>query len=69
LVFEVTETKIPSLTSDLENDSNFISSDNLKTINGESLLGEGNLTVNTEANVQAVDTEEFVDDVNTSYAT
>jgi hypothetical protein len=69
LIFEVTETKIPSLTSDLENDSNFISSDNLKTINGESLLGEGNLTVNTEANVQAVDTEEIVDDVTVNYAT
>lgn len=36
---------IPSKTSQLENDSNFISSDGLKTINGQSLLGEGDITI------------------------
>lgn len=36
---------IPTKTSQLENDSNFISSDNLKTINGESIVGSGNLVI------------------------
>ena len=36
---------IPTFTSQLENDSNFVSSDNLKTINGESLIGEGDITI------------------------
>lgn len=36
---------IPSKTSQLENDSNFISSDGLKTINGESIIGSGDITI------------------------
>lgn len=36
---------IPSKTSQLENDSNFISSDGLKTINGESIVGSGNIEI------------------------
>ena len=43
---------IPTKVSQLENDNNFISSDNLKTINGESILGEGNLTI-TGDNIQS----------------
>lgn len=31
--------------SQLENDSNFVSSDGLKTINGESVLGSGDITI------------------------
>ena len=33
---------IPTLTSELTNDSNFLTESNLKTINGESIVGEGN---------------------------
>lgn len=40
---------IPKTTSELDNDSNFISSDNLKTINGESILGSGDIEVSSEA--------------------
>ena len=36
---------IPTLTSELTNDSNFLSESNLKTINGESIVGEGNLEI------------------------
>ena len=50
-----------------------ISGTNIKTINGESIIGSGDITITsagyTDANVQAVDTEDIVDDVNVSYAT
>lgn len=36
---------IPTKNSQLENDSNFVSSDNLKTINGQSLIGSGDITI------------------------
>ena len=36
---------VPVSTSQLENDSNFVSSDNLKTINGQSLVGSGDITI------------------------
>ena len=36
---------IPTLTSELTNDSNFLTESNLKTINGESIVGEGNLVI------------------------
>ena len=38
---------IPTKTSELINDSNFLSENNIKTINGESLIGEGNLVINS----------------------
>ena len=38
---------IPSKTSQLTNDSNFLTESNLKTINGESIVGEGNLVINS----------------------
>ena len=38
---------IPTKTSELINDSNFLTESNLKTINGESLIGEGNLVINS----------------------
>ena len=44
----------------------------LKTINGESIVGSGDITISggsSNANVQAVDTGDVVDDVNVSYAT
>lgn len=39
------DTKIPSKTSDLENDSKFVKETGLKTINGQSLLGIGNISI------------------------
>lgn len=46
---------------------------NIKTINGQSILGSGDITIegggNTDANVSAVDTNDVIDDVNISYAT
>lgn len=35
----------PTKTSQLENDSNFVTSDGLKTINGESIVGSGNIEI------------------------
>lgn len=69
IVSELITEQIPTKISQLENDANYTSSNNLKTINGESILGEGNLTVTTEANIQAVDTGDIVDDVNIEYTT
>jgi hypothetical protein len=43
-----------------------ISGSNIKTINGQSILGEGDITISggsSNANVQAVDTQETIDDV------
>ena len=42
---------------------------NIKTVNGQSLLGSGNITIeggNSDANVQAVDTGDVLDDVETN---
>jgi hypothetical protein len=45
----------------------------LKTINGESIVGSGNITISgggsSDANVQAVDTGDVLDDVTINYAT
>ena len=38
-------TFIPTKTSDIENDRGFLTSDNFKTINGQSVVGEGNITI------------------------
>lgn len=49
-----------------------VSGANIKTINGESILGSGNLSISggsSAANVQAVDTGDVLDDVNVEYAT
>ena len=40
-----TYSSLPISTSQLENDSNFISSDNLKSINGQSLVGSGDIEI------------------------
>lgn len=37
--------KCPAKTSHLENDSNFVTSDGLKTINGENIVGSGNIEI------------------------
>ena len=55
--FKYLENALPTKTSQLKNDSNFVSSDNIKTINGQSILGEGDITIeggSSDANVQAV---------------
>lgn len=40
-------TSIPTKTSELENDSNFTTTSSFKTINGNSILGEGNLEISS----------------------
>ena len=45
---------------------------NIKTINGESILGSGDIEISggsSDANVQAVDTGDVIDDVTVNYAT
>lgn len=39
------DVKIPKKVSELENDSNYVTQDNIKTINGESIFGSGNISV------------------------
>ena len=50
-----------------------VSGTNIKTINGTSILGSGNITIegggNSDANVAAVDTGDVLDDVTVDYAT
>lgn len=43
----------------------------LKTINGQTIVGNGDITISggSDANVQAVDTGDVIDDVNVDYAT
>lgn len=49
-----------------------VSGTNIKTINGTSILGSGDITIeggSSDANIQAVDTGDVIDDVNVDYAT
>ena len=49
-----------------------VSGTNIKTVNGTSILGSGDITISggsSDANVQAVDTGDVLDDVNVEYAT
>jgi hypothetical protein len=50
-----------------------VSGTSIKTINGESILGSGNIEISgggsSDANVQAVDTGDVLDDVNVEYVT
>jgi hypothetical protein len=50
-----------------------ISGTNIKTVNGTSILGSGNITISSDIDtsnlVQAVDTNDVVDDVTVDYAT
>lgn len=45
-----------------------VSGNNIKTLNGESLLGSGDIVL-PDANVKAIDTGDVLDDVNVEYAT
>lgn len=47
--FTMEEQSIPTKNSQLENDSNFVSSDGLKTINGESIVGSGDIVISSGA--------------------
>ena len=49
-----------------------LDSNSVKTINGESIIGSGDITISggtSDANVMAVDTGDVIDDVNVEYAT
>jgi hypothetical protein len=49
-----------------------VSGTNIKTINGSSILGSGDITISggsSDANIQAVDTGDAIDDVTVNYAT
>lgn len=49
-----------------------VSGENIKTINGTSILGEGDITIESgypDANIQAVDIGEEIEDVETEYTT
>jgi hypothetical protein len=57
-----------------DEDDTLLSRTTVKTINGESIYGSGNIVIKGNsgislANVQAVDTGDVLDDVNTNYAT
>ena len=45
IITDAKEVGVPTKLSELENDSKFISETNLKTINGNSLIGEGDITI------------------------
>ena len=53
----------------LKTDSGVVTQDVLKTVNGQSILGSGDIAISSDANVQAVDTGDVLDDVNVEYAT
>lgn len=56
---------------DAKQDS-LVSGSNIKTINGQSIVGSGDITISggsSDANVQAVDTGDVLDDVTVNYAT
>ena len=50
-----------------EKQDELVSGTNIKTINGQSILGSGDVKVQTEANIKAVDTAESIDDVEVKY--
>ena len=53
------DTKIPSKTSDLENDSKFVRENGLKTVNGQSILGSGNISISGGSGGGTVDSVEW----------
>lgn len=55
-----------------EEDDILLTRNTVKTINGESIFGSGDIVIsggNSDANVAAVDTNDVIDDVNVDYAT
>ena len=63
---------LPSSAGGREDDI-LVTKNTLKTINGESIVGSGNITISgggsSDANVMAVDTGDVIDDVTVDYAT
>lgn len=53
------ETRIPSKTSELTNDSEFVTSGSFKTINGNSILGSGNLEIGSSGGGGVADSVEW----------
>ena len=43
-----------------------VSGTNIKTVNGNSILGNGDIVIQTDANIKAIDTSEIIDDVETN---
>ena len=58
---------IPTLTSELTNDSNFLTESNLKTINGESIVGTGNIEIGGGSGTQVQSDWAETDDQSVSY--
>ena len=60
------------MTSDLESKQNtLVSGNNIKTINGNDILGNGNIVIESgyvDANIQAINFGESVDDVEIDFA-
>ena len=63
----ITKEKIDASVLDAKQDS-LVSGTNIKTINGESVLGSGDITI-TSSNVMAVDTGDIINDATVEYAT
>ena len=62
----ITKEKIDASVLDAKQDS-LVSGTNIKTINGESVLGSGDITISS--NVMAVDTGDIINDATVEYAT
>ena len=62
----ITKEKIDASVLDAKQDS-LVSGTNIKTINGESILGSGDITISS--NVMAVDTGDIINDVTVEYTT
>ena len=63
----ITKEKIDASVLDAKQDS-LVSGTNIKTINGESVLGSGDITI-TSSNVMAVDTGDIINDATVEYTT
>ena len=62
----ITKEKIDASVLDAKQDS-LVSGTNIKTINGKSILGSGDITITS--NVMAVDTGDIINDATVEYAT
>ena len=62
----ITKEKIDASVLDAKQDS-LVSGTNIKTINGESILGSGDIAISS--NVMAVDTGDIINDATVEYAT
>lgn len=58
-VISVTGITVPTKTSDLTNDSNYVASTNLKTINTQSIVGSGNINIPSGVSVSSLTQDEY----------